>query len=316
MSTTINVPAVTPKPAVAPAYLTEQVKKALGVQELKPKNLYLDELMTAFMSRITDRNADLAISMEVSALAKHYAEKLARNEFVVFFDPSIAREYYVKAFGDDLVAVFYTYGPWYNCYSVMAGQSETLENLGMKGPVTRDVRILDGLFGFGEYDLSVVPDVVTGSLPNDNRPRWDWHQKEDPAVKAAAALEAQNQANDLKVRREQAGLTGTEGGNEHHVAVKAPVHVMQPLGEPRSTERRIQAAARGGDNQMSKAFQEAEERGQGNGNRADRRNARQQDQQRHPNHNQNNNRGQQQHQPQSQSRQEPSSAQQQETAHP
>lgn len=314
MTTSITVPAVTPKPAIVSAYLTEQVKKALGVQELKPKNLYLDELMTAFMSRITDRNADLAISMEVSALAKHYAEKLARGEFVVFFDPSIAREYYVKAFGDDLVAVFYTYGPWYNCYSVMAGQAETLENLGMKGPVTRDVRILDGLFGFGEYDLTIVPDVVTGSLPNDNRPRWDWHQKEDPAVKAAAAVEAQNQANDLKNRREAAGFTGDPvTPRDTHVAVKAPVQVLQPLGEPRSTERRIQAAAQGGDNQMTRAFQEAEERGQGGGNRADRRNARQHDQQRH---NQNNNRGQQQQQPQSQSRQEPSSARTQETAHP
>ncbi|YP_009212879.1 hypothetical protein AVU38_gp030 [Ralstonia phage RSL2] len=216
------------------AYLTQRVKQVLRVDELDVKDLPLNTLMSAYASVYEhgDAGNDHRISMKIPALATHYAEKLCAGKFVIIRDPFDNKQYFVKAHQEDLIAVSYAIGPWSNIYSVKATSERALKELNITAAVIVDLRVLDHIFGFRpwqeEEDVNEVAAVV--ATPSEGV-RWDWHTGHSPK------------------KKEQHAAQTAEGR-----VVEARVPVAEVVGEPHSETMQ-------GDNQMTRAFQHANQEG-------------------------------------------------------
>lgn len=220
-------------------YLIARTKQVLRVTSLEPKDLSLDMLMTAYASVYMDGAAgnDKRISMKVPALATHLAEKLMQGKFVIINDPDFCKWYWVKAFDQDLVAVYYSIGPWLNVHGVKGTSEDILRELNITTPTTTDIKVIDRIFGFRpidpqEDDHTPATAVVSNK---DNQLHWMWHS----GTKAA-----ERKQQDREVSSPTA-------------EVLAPSHIVEAGGVVTEPAREVEF----GTNQMQRAFQHASQTG-------------------------------------------------------
>jgi hypothetical protein len=228
----------------ANAYLIKRVQQILRVTELNPKDLSLDMLMTAFASVYEHGEAgnDQRITMKVPALATHYATLLCQGKFVVINDPEYNKWYFVKAHGADLIAVYYSIGPWLNVYGIKCTSEDALRELNITSMNTVDLRLIDNIFGFRPFtpdDEDHTPAMAV-VVPQESGAKWQWHSGHKPAEK--------------KKQQDVAGSATAE--------VAAPAHVAEPAGVAGEVEHRVELGG-SGENQMTRAFQHAGQGGQG-----------------------------------------------------
>ncbi|BAS04825.2 hypothetical protein [Ralstonia phage RSF1] len=246
-------------------YLIKRIKQVLRTDELNPKDLSLDMLMTAYAS-VHDEGAsgsDDRITMKVPALATYYARLLDEGKFVVINDPFENRWYFVKAHEQDLIAVYYAIGPWLNFYGIKATSEHTLRELNINQAVIADFRILDRIFNFRPWNPEAEDDKEPATMViEESQPgaRWLWHTGHKPAGKK----EKTGQPHDT--------LDPLEGRTEN---VSAPAHIVEAAGAPEGSQ-----VAELGENQMQRAF-----RASGQNRREERRDQRRHhDQQQHKQH--------------------------------
>lgn len=227
------------------AYLTKRLCSILGVDKLQIKDLPLDMLMTAYSVKVGDERAqDNRITLEVPALATHYAKRLSHGKFVVFRDPTDNVIYHVVARGNDLIAVFYTIGPWLNIYSIICSSDVVLREVGITASATMDKRVIDGIFGFADEDHQKPVEGATATLQDHSKqPHWKWHSARQVTRER---VDSQADQNDM-------------------VEIEASLQRRDPAGEPASTtlEGQIEAARVNPGNQMHRAFVSANQQQQG-----------------------------------------------------
>jgi hypothetical protein len=176
-------------------YLRRRTMEVLHTENLDKDlcDLSLNQLMSAFAELVSASGDDKSPPMDVSPLARHYAQKLVTGLFVVFRDPSDNITYYVKAHGYDLVAVFHPLGPWYNRWMAIASTESILVSLGITTAAFTDITILDRIFGWPAENL--INDVPTADVTTDQRPFWRWHIAGAPKIRAAQAVEVLAERN-------------------------------------------------------------------------------------------------------------------------
>ncbi|BCM95068.1 hypothetical protein [Burkholderia phage FLC6] len=216
-------------------YLINRTKQVMRVTQLEPKDLSLDMLMTAYASLYLDGAAgnDKRISMKVPALATHLAEKLMQDKFVIINDPDFNKWYWVKAFGQDLIAVYYSIGPWLNVHGVKATSEDILRELNILTPTTTDLKVIDRIFGFRPIDPKEDDHTPATAVVNksDNQMHWMWH---------SGTRAAERKQQDREVESPTA-------------EVLAPSHIVEAAGSVGEPGREVEM----GSNQMQKAFQSA-----------------------------------------------------------
>lgn len=177
------------------SYLRRRTMEALHSENLDKDivDLPLNMLTSAFAELVSSTGGSQAPAVEINPLARHYAQMLIADRFVVFRDPTDNITYYVKAHGNDLVAVFYPLGPWYDRYMAIGTTESVLVTLGITTPAFTDFTILDRIFGFTPENI--IKDVPTASVTTDQRPFWRWHIGGNPVIPAGQAVELINERN-------------------------------------------------------------------------------------------------------------------------
>lgn len=176
-------------------YLRRRTMEALNTDHLDEDlvDLSLNMLTSAFAELVSSTGSENAPTVTIDALARHYANMLIAGRFVVFRDPTDNITYYVKAHGNDLVAVFHPLGPWYNRWMAIGTTESVLISLGITVPAFTDITLIDRVFGF--QPDNIVKDVPTAAVTVDNRPFWRWHIGGSPTIPAGAAVELLQERN-------------------------------------------------------------------------------------------------------------------------
>lgn len=226
------------------AYLTQRVKHALRTEELAIKDLSLDTLMTAYASVYTDGDAgnDHRITMKIPALATHYAKLLNQDKFVVIRDPFENRQYFIKAYGEDLIAVCYAIGPWSNIYNVKCTSEDTLRALNINTPVVTDLKVIDAIFGFKPRSGDVEDHTPATALitPEHTGLHWQWHTGHKPSKKATEAVGSADEAGveEVAVAGDIVEAPGAPEGNQMTRAFQTAGHGHSRRQDQRHAQRR------------------------------------------------------------------------------
>lgn len=132
-------------------YLVKRLCKQKGVSELNIEDMLMEHLLDAFIGKEVQPSKIILTTNpkpKVKTLPTVYAIQLRAGKPVVIRDPEDNRIYYVKAFEDELVAVYHTLGPWTDIYSARSTNPALLAELGIVTNSFKDHRILDGIFQF------------------------------------------------------------------------------------------------------------------------------------------------------------------------
>jgi hypothetical protein len=135
--------------------------------------------------------------------------------------------------------VCYSIGPWLNVHGIKASSEDILRELNLTTPTTTDLKVIDRIFGFQpikpqEDDHTPATAVI---IERDNQVHWMWHS----GTKAAERKQQD---------REVVSSTAE---------VLAPSHIVEATGTVGEAGHEVEM----GSNQMQRAFQHANQGGQG-----------------------------------------------------
>lgn len=213
-------------------YLVKQATIALRVETLKFKEVSLDELMTAYLSRYNQESVDQRVSQEISGVAQFCANILMAGKFAAIYDRNDNTQYFIKAFDGELIAISYAVGGFLNVFEIKATSPELLESLNIKSSTINDKKIVDRLLGFSpmptDEEIEKEKDLARQEYTGHHFPWFRGVKRDKPA--AVPAIER---------------------------ADHGPRDPAETVGEAVSAG----IAARGG-NQMQSAFSRAQSRGE------------------------------------------------------